>query len=87
MLSSKQKLYTETLYLDDFSRRGFFPLFSLICLHNTNLPSSQFVKTVNRIINSGNASKEIVKSFIVLANMAKELMDENQQPPFQQVKS
>ena len=31
-------------------------------------------------MNSENAPKEIVKSFMDLANMAKELMDENQQP-------
>ena len=61
-----------------------------------NLPSSQFVKTVktagdqciplvNRIMNSeNNAPKGIVKSFIDLANMAKGLMDKNQQPYIQQ---
>ena len=34
----------------------------------------------NRIINNNNAPKEIVKPFITLANMAKGLMDKNQQP-------
>ena len=34
-------------------------------------------------MNSENASKEIVKSFTDLANIAKGLMDENQQPSFQ----
>ena len=61
----------------------------------TNLPSSQFFKTakttggqclplINGIMNSENASNEMVKSFIDLANMAKEVMDENQQPSAQQ---
>ena len=31
-------------------------------------------------MNSGNAPKEILQPFIDLVNMAKELMDENQQP-------
>ena len=35
-------------------------------------------------MNSENAPKEIVKSFIDLANMAKGLVDENQQPSVQQ---
>ena len=35
------------------------------------------------MMNSENASKEIVKSFTDLANIAKGLMDENQQPSFQ----
>ena len=35
-------------------------------------------------MNSKNASKEMVKSFIDLANMVKGLMDENQQPSVQQ---
>ena len=63
--------------------------------HDTNLPSSQFVKAVktagaqciplvNGIMNSENAPKEFVKSFIDLANMAKGLMDENQQPSVQE---
>ena len=54
------------------------------------MPSSQFVKAVktaggqciplvNRIMNSENASKEMVKSFTDLPNMAKGLMDENHQ--------
>ena len=57
--------------------------------------SSQFVETVktagglcipfvNRIMNSENALKEIVKSFIDLVNMAKRLVDENQQRFVQQ---
>ena len=57
--------------------------------------SSQFVETVktagglcipfvNRIMNSENALKEIVKSFIDLVNMAKRLVDENQQRSVQQ---
>ena len=59
------------------------------------MPSSQFVKAVktagaqciplvNGIMNSENAPKEFVKSFIDLANMAKGLMDENQQPSVQE---
>ena len=39
---------------------------------------------VNGIMNSDNFSKEIVKSFIDLANVAKELMGEKQQPSVQQ---
>ena len=35
-------------------------------------------------MNSENAPKEFVKSFIDLANMAKGLMDENQQPSVQE---
>ena len=35
-------------------------------------------------MNSENAPKEIVKSFIDLANMAKGIIDENQQPSVQQ---
>ena len=35
-------------------------------------------------MNSENAPKEIVKSFIDLAKMAKGLVDENQQPSVQQ---
>ena len=35
-------------------------------------------------MNSENTPKEIVKAFIDLANMAKALMDENQQPSVQQ---
>ena len=61
-----------------------------------NLPSRQFVKVVkidggqciplvNRIINSENAPKDIAQSFIDLANMAKRLIDKNQQPSVQQV--
>ena len=60
-----------------------------------NLPSSQFVngvKTasgqcitlVNRIMNCENDPKDMVKSFIDLANMAKRLIDENLQPSVQQ---
>ena len=59
------------------------------------MPSSQFVKAVktagaqciplvNGIMISENAPKEFVKSFIDLANMAKGLMDENQQPSVQE---
>ena len=59
------------------------------------MPSSPFVKTVktaggqcipliNGIMKTENAQKEIVKSFTDLVNMAKELMDENQQPSVQQ---
>ena len=59
------------------------------------MPSSQFVKAVktagaqciplvNGIMNSENAPKEFVKSFTDLANMAKGLMDENQQPSVQE---
>ena len=33
------------------------------------------------MMNSKNDPKEIVQSFIDLMNMAKELMDKNQQPP------
>ena len=54
------------------------------------MPSFQFVKTVktaggqgipfaNEIMNSENDPKEIVKSFVDLANMAKGMMDKNQQ--------
>ena len=35
-------------------------------------------------MNNKNVSKEMVKSLIDLANMAKGLMGENQQPPVQQ---
>ena len=60
-----------------------------------NMPSSQCVKTVKTasgqcvllvigIMKSENAPKEIVKSFIDLANMAKGLMDKNLQPSVQQ---
>ena len=59
------------------------------------MPSSQFVKTVKTaggqciplgsgIISSENAPKEIVKSFVHMANMAKGLMNENPQPSVQQ---
>ena len=59
------------------------------------LPNSQFVKSVNTaggqcihlvngIINSENVPKEIVKSFIDLTNIAKSLVDENQQPSVKQ---
>ena len=52
-----------------------------------NLPNSQFVNAVktagdqcillvNRIMNSENAPKDVVKSFIDLANIAKRLTDE-----------
>ena len=65
-------------------------LMKLKWTRKTNLSSSQFVKTanaddsqciplLNRIINSENALKEIVKSFIDFANIAKGLMDKNQQ--------
>ena len=32
MLSSKRKLFSEILYLDDFSPRGAYPLSILTCL-------------------------------------------------------
>ena len=41
--------------------------------------AGQCIPFVNEIINSENTSKEIVKSFIDLANMAKGLMNKNQQ--------
>ena len=45
---------------------------------------AQCIPLVNGIMNSENAPKEFVKSFIDLANMAKGLMDENQQPSVQE---
>ena len=60
-----------------------------------NLPSSQSVNAVktaggqcitpvNSIMSCENAPKDMVKSFIDLANMAKRLIDENLQPCVQQ---
>ena len=62
---------------------------------DAKLPSIQFVKTVKAasgqcipfvkgIMNNENVPKEIVKSFIDLVDMAKGLMDENQQTSVQQ---
>ena len=39
---------------------------------------------VNEIMNSDNVPKELVKSFIDLANVVKELMGEKQQPSVQE---
>ena len=45
---------------------------------------AQCIPLINGILNSENTPKEIVKSFIDLANMAIWLMDENQKPSVQQ---
>ena len=44
----------------------------------------QSIPLVNGIMNNENDPKEMVKSFIDLRNMAKWLMNENQQPSVQQ---
>ena len=44
----------------------------------------QSIPFVNGIMNNENDPKEMVKSFIDLRNMAKWLMNENQQPSVQQ---
>ena len=44
----------------------------------------QRIMLVNRIMNSDNVPKELVKSFIDLANVVKELMGEKQQPSLQE---
>ena len=41
--------------------------------------AGQSISLVNEIIDSENTPKEVVKSFIDMANMAKGMMDENQQ--------
>ena len=46
--------------------------------------SGQSIPLVDIIMNSRNVPKAILKSFIDLLNMAKGLMDENQQPSVQQ---
>ena len=90
VLPSKRKLFSETLYLGDFSPCGDFP-----SQHDTNLPSSQLAQAaktaggqcillINGIMYSENASKEMVKSFRDLANVAKGLMDENHKSSVEQ---
>ena len=90
VLPSKRKLFSETLYLGDFSPCGDFP-----SQHDTNLPSSQLAQAaktaggqcillINGIMYSENASKEMVKSFRDLANVAKGLMDKNHKSSVEQ---
>ena len=90
MLSSKRKLFSETSYLGDPSSLGVFPL-SILAYFLTrckavkqsihyNSKDSRLPVHYFRILNSENAPKEIMQSFIYLVNLTKWLMDENQQP-------
>ena len=90
VLLSKRKLFPETSYLDVSYSLLVFPLAILVCLLTRHKPAKQSVhqdskdshlpEYYSRTINGENAPKEKVQSFIDLVNMAKWLIDENQQP-------
>ena len=52
---------------------------SIQFVKTVNTAAGQCISLVNEIIDSENTPKEVVKSFIDMANMAKGMMDENQQ--------
>ena len=89
MLSSKQKLLSKNLYLGNSSPRGVFPLYFDLLINKTECENAtqtcqalKELKTVKtkqhkiqtKIMNSENAPKEIVQSFMDLANVARGLI-------------